>query len=242
MLEHQAVTRAVHGLQTVLRIITVEQEHIILVVGSMAADLPQFQVEHVGRDDLRVATHVVLLSDKLDQFIVDVGSVREEEARARAQLVEEEEILLLTQHTVVVLLRLLHLLLPLLQLLGVREGNSVHTLEGVVFSVTQPVTGAILHHGETLDERGVGKMRTHAKINQGTTAVHAGHGIISHLAGDNLELEGVVLEELESLGLGDLTALEDLLALHQLVGMLVDVLAISLRDTPRNDIDTMDVY
>ena len=233
VLEHQTVARTVHGLQTVLRIITVEQEHVVLVVVSMTADLPQIQVEHVGGDHLRVATHVVLLADELHQLVVDVGSVREEEAGAGAQLVEEEEVLLLSQHAVVVLLGLLHLLLPLLQLLGVGEGDSVHTLEGVVLSVTQPVAGAVLHHGEALDERGVGEMRTHTEINQGATAVHAGHGIISHLAGDNLELEGVVLEELESLGLGDFAALEDLLALHQLVGLLVDILAISLRNAPR---------
>ena len=51
VLEHEAVTGAVHGLETVLGIITVEEEHIVSVVVSMTRDLPEIKVEDVGGDD-----------------------------------------------------------------------------------------------------------------------------------------------------------------------------------------------
>ena len=40
MLEHEAVTGAVHGLQTVLRVVALEQEHVVLVVIGVPADAP----------------------------------------------------------------------------------------------------------------------------------------------------------------------------------------------------------
>ena len=57
--------------------------------------LPQFAVEDVGRDDLLKAPLVVLAADEGDKSVVDVGPARQEEAAAGAELMEEEQLLIL---------------------------------------------------------------------------------------------------------------------------------------------------
>ena len=65
------------------------------VVLPMCRGLPQFDVVDVGRDDLLEAAPAVLGADKLHQRGVDVRTARLEETRARGELVEEEQLLLL---------------------------------------------------------------------------------------------------------------------------------------------------
>mmetsp|Transcript_19999 Transcript_19999/g.47643 ORF Transcript_19999/g.47643 Transcript_19999/m.47643 type:complete len:307 (+) Transcript_19999:625-1545(+) len=105
--EHEAVPGAVHGLHSKLLALDVEDEHVLLVVRRVPRDLPQLQVVHVRRDHLLVVALEVLSLDEVDQLVVDPGPVREPEAAARAELVEEEELLLGSDGAMVSLLRLL---------------------------------------------------------------------------------------------------------------------------------------
>jgi hypothetical protein len=61
----------------------------------MAGRHPQLRVVDVWRDDLFKPALPVLGLDGVHQHVVDVGPLRQEEGRARAQLVEKEQLLLL---------------------------------------------------------------------------------------------------------------------------------------------------
>lgn len=88
--EDDTVARAVHRLDCPLLLLDVEVEHVFLVVLPVAGRLPQLDVENVGRDDFLVAALPVLAADELDKGVVYAGAVREEEAAAGADIVEEE--------------------------------------------------------------------------------------------------------------------------------------------------------
>ena len=49
--EDEAVTGTVHGLESELGLLDVEQEHVVLVVVVVTGLLPEIDVEHVGGDD-----------------------------------------------------------------------------------------------------------------------------------------------------------------------------------------------
>lgn len=68
-----------------------------------------------------VSPLAILFPDKLHQDVVDVGTTREEETAARTQLVEEEKVLLTPQLAMVSLGSFFLEVLPLLELLSVRE-------------------------------------------------------------------------------------------------------------------------
>lgn len=131
--------------------------------------------------------------DKGHQGVVDPGTVGEEEAAAGAQLVEEEELLVPAHQAVVPLLGLLTPLDPLRQLLVLAEGDTVHTLEDLVLGLSEPVARGVPVNGVGLDPVGVGDVGTHAKIDQGTAAVHRAGGAIGDLLLDEVELHIVVL-------------------------------------------------
>ena len=63
--EHEAVARAVHGLEAKLLLLDVDRKHVLLVVVRVAADLPQVKVVHVGRHDLVVLILPILLLDEV---------------------------------------------------------------------------------------------------------------------------------------------------------------------------------
>ena len=116
----------------------------------VARDLPELQVEYIGRDDLLVAALPVLLADEGDQLVIYARAVWQPEAAARREVVEEEELLLVAQRAVVALLGLFLELLPLLQQALLGEGYTIHALQGVVGHLAQPVRGRGLHSGERL--------------------------------------------------------------------------------------------
>ena len=79
------------------RVVYLEGEHVLGVVLPVARSEPELRVEDVGRDDLLEAALAVLAAEVLDQRVVNEGAVRREEARARTQLVEEEQLLILEE-------------------------------------------------------------------------------------------------------------------------------------------------
>ena len=103
-----------------------------LVVQSVTRNLPQIEVEDVGGDHFLIASFPILVADERDQLVVDPRTVREPEAAAGRQVVEEEQLLLGAEVTMVALLGLLLELQPLLQHALVRERYAVDSLQRVV--------------------------------------------------------------------------------------------------------------
>lgn len=174
---------------------------------------------------------MVLLSDELHELVVDVGAEGLEEAGTGGELMEEEELLLLTESAVVVLASLLLELLPLLQQLGVGEGDTVDTLKSIVVRRTEPVAGRVLGDGEALHATRVGQMGTHTEINEGATLVDGGEGAIGDLGADDGDLEGVVLKDVEGVLLCADEALEGLLLADDLLGLLGDLGAFGITNS-----------
>jgi len=146
VLEHQAVTRAVHRLKSphCIRIIVtsdLEGEHVLLVVLPVAADLPELAHVDVRGHDLIVATAEVLLAHEVAELLVHAIAVGEEEAGARAVWVEEEELLVLAELAVVATASLLEHGLPLLQLSLGGEGKTVDALKNVRVGLAIEVDG-----------------------------------------------------------------------------------------------------
>lgn len=82
---------------------------------------PQFAIVDIRRDHFLVASLAILSSDEVHQSVVDVGTMGEEKTAARTQFVEEEEILLTTQLAMISLSSLFLVVLPFLELFGIRE-------------------------------------------------------------------------------------------------------------------------
>ena len=60
--------------EVVLLLLNFEHKHVLLVVLSMAADVPQLHVEYVGRGDLGVAARAILLAHELDEGVVKTSA------------------------------------------------------------------------------------------------------------------------------------------------------------------------
>lgn len=135
----ETVAGAVHWLQSPLLLLDLKGEHVLVVVLPVTGLLPQGRVVHVWRQNLLVATLPVLGADIAGQGVVDGHAVGEEEAGTGRHLVEEEELLLLSNLAVVALGGLLEHLLVLVHLLLVGEGDAVDALEGVVLGIAEEV-------------------------------------------------------------------------------------------------------
>jgi hypothetical protein len=86
-------------------------------------------------DDINQGTH----SDGLNELVVDSCSMRKEEATSRTQSIKEEQILVFTNLSVVSLGSHFSELLVLLHLLGIRERDTIDTVEHRVVSISFPV-------------------------------------------------------------------------------------------------------
>jgi hypothetical protein len=89
------VSRAIHGFESVSFLLNIKAEHVFSIMGPMAGGLPQLGVVDVGRNNLFEASLPVLFSKEFYKAIVNCSSFWQEEARARTQFVEEEQLLLL---------------------------------------------------------------------------------------------------------------------------------------------------
>lgn len=110
----------------------------------VARGLPEIRLENIGADNLVKGSLLVLAPNQFQQSIVNSGAVRQEEARTRRSLVEEEELLLQTNLSVVALRSLFKECLVLLKLLLVRERNTRNSLDRFVGAVAEPVCGRVL--------------------------------------------------------------------------------------------------
>jgi hypothetical protein len=152
--------------------------------------------------------------------------MREEKARSRRQLVEEKQLLLLAEYSVVALLGLLDHDFVLLHQLGVREGDTVHALQGVVGSAAEPVRGRRTQHLKRFHSTCVRHVRTAAQINERAAAVRSGVAAIGNFVGNDLHLECVVGEHPQGLLFAQDDALESLLLLDDSFSFGVDLLVL----------------
>ena len=90
---------------------------------------------------------------ELDEGVVDPRAVREPEAAAGRQVVEEEELLVLADAAVVALGRLLEELLVVLHLGRVGERDAVDALQRLVVGVAEEVRRRVLREGEERGQR-----------------------------------------------------------------------------------------
>mmetsp|Transcript_47664 Transcript_47664/g.158892 ORF Transcript_47664/g.158892 Transcript_47664/m.158892 type:complete len:471 (-) Transcript_47664:421-1833(-) len=224
VLEEHAMGGAVHRLEAKLLPLDVEQEHVLLVLGGVARRLPQLEVEDVWGDDLVVVALEVLGLDHIHQLVVDARAVRQEEARAGRDLVEEEELLLQAEPAVVAFRCLLLKSLPCPQLLLVWEGNAVHALQLVVARLAEPERGRRLRDGEGLHLARVWEVWATAEVDKGAGSVDCGRGAVGQLGLDDCELEWVLSEEGLGFGLCDDDALEGLLGVADLLDALLELL------------------
>ena len=71
------------------------QSHWQISYLAVSGNVPQSRVVDVGRNDFLKASLPILFLDHVDEAIVDDRAVREKESASGAQLVKEEEILIL---------------------------------------------------------------------------------------------------------------------------------------------------
>ena len=220
--EHDTVAGTVHGLESELGLLHLEDEHVLLVVLVVTRGLPEINVEHVGGHNLLETTLLVLSTDERDESVVDAGSVGEEEARSGGDLVEEPQLLVLSDLSVVSLLGLLEPLHVLLQLLVVGERDTVDTLQRGVIGVSKPVGGRVFGDAHSLDLVTVGDMRSSTEIDKGSRTVGKTSLSIRNLVLDDLLLERVVFEQLKGLLLLERKALKGNLVTNHLLHRLLE--------------------
>mmetsp|Transcript_3792 Transcript_3792/g.4275 ORF Transcript_3792/g.4275 Transcript_3792/m.4275 type:complete len:638 (+) Transcript_3792:646-2559(+) len=210
--KQNAVTGTVHGLETKLRVIDLEAEHVLLVVGRVPGGMPEVKVVNIGSDHLSVLILPVLLSDESKKVVVEACSVGEEEAATRGQVVEEEEFVVQAHNAMVSLLCLLNTLLILSHQLLIREGDTVHALKRFLLYISTPVSSGARVDCHSRDVARGRDVRSTAEINQGSVTVQGQDGLGWELV-DKLDLELVFQEALESLISADDHAFELLLFL-----------------------------
>lgn len=150
----------------------------------MTAGLPQVLVEHVGRNDLSVASLSVLRADKLHQSVIYFSTSWKEEGASRRKIVEEIKLLLLEKvnyrinvppypslKSVVALGGLFLVGFPLFELFWSRKGHPVHSLKRIVLLIALPVGARVLDDAKSLYAAGIRNMRSFAQIDQGSATI-----------------------------------------------------------------------
>jgi len=154
--ENQAMPRAIHGLQPeslsmrlgamlmaticiLAMIMSFNHEEIFLVVFVVSRNLPQVNVEHIRCDNLLIAPPDVFSSHQINQAVIDLCAMRQKESTPRCKLVEEKQVLVLSNHPMIPLQGFLFKILVFFKLGFFWEGNSVNSLELVFGGITKPV-------------------------------------------------------------------------------------------------------
>ena len=126
-----------------------------------------------------------------------------EEGAAWGKIVEHEEILLLADVSVVSFFFLFLSLEVLLHFFLGGESDTIDSLKTVILGIAKPIAGRILHNLEGLRDSSGNQMRAHAKIDEVAALVGGSLTTLGDFVGDELNLEGVVLEHFEGLFLGE---------------------------------------
>jgi hypothetical protein len=102
--------------------------------------------------------------------------------------VEEEELLLLTNLSVISPSSLLKIFEMCLHRVLVRERDAVDALQTVVLSISEEVRGGVLHDLKLLYPSGMRYVRSSAKIDEWSVAIHGRRGAVGDLVLDDVLL------------------------------------------------------
>ena len=119
--------------------------------------------------------------------------MREEETASRTQLIEEEQLLLPPNLTMIALSSLRKEVLVLRQLLLVGEGDTVDTLQRLIVRVAEEVRGRVLGDHHRLDFASMRNVRADAEINHRSAAVYSRGGAVGNFGLNEILFELVVL-------------------------------------------------
>ena len=194
----------------------------------MSGSLPEFEVEHIGSDDLVVSSHSVLSSDQVNELVVYLGTVGVPEPATGREHVMREQILRFPDNTVISLGGLLNQSNVVIKLLLGGEGHTIDTLQAVIGGLTQPVGGGVLHYLEGLHSAGHGHMGSRAKIDQVTVLIGSDFPAIWNFTLYQLNLEGVVREQAKSFLLSKDNSVEGLFFGNNFLGSLFNRLIVFL--------------
>mmetsp|Transcript_11401 Transcript_11401/g.13900 ORF Transcript_11401/g.13900 Transcript_11401/m.13900 type:complete len:405 (-) Transcript_11401:570-1784(-) len=209
--KHEAMTGTIHRFEGKFLILHGEAEHGILVMQGVTGLVPQVEVVDVGGDDFVIPPFPVMITDVIHEFLVDSSSVGQPEGRSRGEFVEHDQLLRVSDATMIAFLGFFLVFFPNFEHFLVGEGDSVHALQGIVGSLSEPAGGAVAGAGEGLHLAGVLHVRTAAEINEVAAAVHRGAFTVTHLGVEDGKFEGVGRKQFQSFLLGQHQPFEFLL-------------------------------
>ena len=169
----------------------------------MTTSLPEVDVEQIRSDHFLEASYFVLVLHEIHEFVVDLGAVRHEEGRAGSQVVEEVQVLLRADQTMVSLPRFLLQSQVVLQFGFRRKRDPVDSLQGLLRGIAFPVRLTVLKHFERRRKLSGGNVRPSAQIDEVTESVNGSKVTVGYLFAYELYLKRIVLKHLESLLLAD---------------------------------------
>ena len=105
----------------------------------MTGLLPELEVEDVGSDDLLVATGAILLTAHIHQLVVNVCTSWIPESAAWSEAEMSEQVLCLTNGTMITTLSLFSEVHVLIELLLRGERNGVDSLQTIIGDLSEPV-------------------------------------------------------------------------------------------------------
>lgn len=213
------MTGTVHRLESELVFVDLELEHVFSIVLPVTRSLPKVGVKDVWRSDFGETTLEIFFLDKCHQGVVDSHTHGQEERTSGRKVVKDEQLLVLTDFSVVSLSGFLKILFVFFHLSIVGERHAVDSLESVVLGITKEVRRRVLvqYHqqmfniqfalshlgdGQGLNTASMRNMRTKTQVNQRATSVDSRRGSIRDLVLDIVLLILVVLEHLEQHLLG----------------------------------------
>lgn len=118
----------------------------------------------------------------------------------------------------------------LLKLAQLRKSYSIHSLQLVFILLSMPVCRTILRHLESLHLVRRRNVWSCAQVHQISTSIHSCHPPIRNFTVNQLSLEGIVLEKIESLFFCQKSPLEHLLFPSDLFDLFLYFLVILVRD------------
>ena len=219
----QQVPGAVHRLDRVWVLVDGGEIHPILVVVPVAAEVPERFVQDDRSLDLLVVLPVMHLEPEGADLVVDHHAVGMPEGKAGALRVQREEVEFPADFTVIPLLGLFQELQMLLELPGVREGDSVDPLQLFVLLIAAQVGAGDLQHFQRFDPAGRGEVRPDAEVDEIALPVDAYHLAFLELV-DQFQLVGLahLLEQTLRLLATQFAALVGEVLLDQLLHPLFD--------------------
>ena len=136
------MTRTIHRFDTIATTVIsiLDHEQVFLVFRIVTRSLEQIQVEDIWAHYLSESSEAVLMFDHSHKLVIEMGSMFREEPTTRTEFRLVPQFLVSSNVSMVSQLGLFHEFIILSHLLLTRERNTIHSLEGVVLILTQPIS------------------------------------------------------------------------------------------------------